>query len=129
MEASTSTEQLESMRQGGGAAGDQLPGSLISSLEISQPFQPMTSSLLDSTQSNKIFPQFLQANPRSGSGSSKINPMVTAGCQGPRNNQQHMMHWNHAELRAKKKFYKWSLLAILVTSLSAALFLFLFYWK
>ena len=128
MEASTSTEQLEGMRQGG-AAGDQLPGSLISSLEISQPFQPMTSSLLDSAQSNKIYPQYIQASPRAGSGSSKINPMVTAGHQGPRNNQHHMRHWNHAELRAKKKFYKWSLLAILVTSLSAALFLFLFYWK
>ena len=118
MEASTSTEQdtvqLESMKQ-----GDQL--------ETSEPFQPMSRSTSPLPRL-KIYPQLLQAGPRAGSGSRKINPMVTPGHLGPLNNQ-HPMHWNHAELRAKKKFYKWCVLATLVISISLALFFFLFYWK
>ena len=118
MEASTSTEQdnlqLESMKQ-----GDQI--------ETSEPFQPMSRST-SPLPPLKIHPQLLQAGPRAGSGSRKIKPMVIPGHQGPLNNQHHV-HWNHTELRAKKKFYKWCVLAILVISIAAALFFFLFYWK
>ena len=122
--------QLQSMKQ---TATDQL--------ETSEASQPKISSLPDSAQStntspltSKIFPQLSQGSLMAGTGSNKINPMVTSGHHGPLNNQHHM-GWNHAqvhhsELRAKKKFYKWcSILATLVIAIFVPLFFFLFYRK
>ena len=128
------TPRVESMKQG--AAGDKPETSepskpAKSSYSKPQISKPSTSNLLGSAQStsasnlsSKSNPQLIQAGPRL----NKINPMVTPGLQGPKNNQ-HPVHWNDAELRAKKKFYKWSFLAILVISLSVALFFYFFYMK
>jgi len=130
--AERETPRVESMKKQGSAAGDKPEKSepfkpaksIDSNLTISK---PTTSSLLSSAKSTSASslspkkPQLKQAGPRS----NKINPMVKLGVQ----DNQPPVHWEHAELRAKKKFYKWSILAILVLSLSVALFFFFFYKK
>ena len=140
MEASGSTTeqdtpQIQSTKQA---------AATIEQLEKSKPSQPMISEAPASAQNtstspptSKIYPQLMQDSPRAGTGSSKINPMVTPGHHGPLNNQ-HQTHFNfnfgvhhsaQMRARAKNKFYKWSILASLVTTIAVALFFFLYYRK
>jgi len=127
------TPQIQSTKQA---------AATIDQLEKSELSQPMISEAPASAQNNstspptsKIYPQLMQDSLNAVSGSSKINPMVTPGHHGPMNNQ-HQAHWTYGvhhsaqmRARAKNKFYKWSILATLVTTIAVALFFFLYYRK